>query len=116
MTSERDRLGEMVAFDERANGEKYFVIKEHDRIEEMKTEFHRLQTAARQAQTVTCPKCPGKLASYKFMNFVLDRCESCHGYWLENSQLRGIVRRASRGPLGAFLDRCFSRDESMTKN
>jgi Zn-finger nucleic acid-binding protein len=116
MKSQKDQLTEMVDFDERANEEKYFALKDHDRIEEMKTDFQKAQTAARQAQIVGCPKCPGSLASYKFMNFVLDRCESCHGFWLENSQLRGIVRKASRGPLGAFLDRCFSKDQSMTKN
>jgi Zn-finger nucleic acid-binding protein len=50
------------------------------------------------------------------MEFVLDRCESCGGIWLDKGELEGIVRRAARGPLGAFLDRCFSKNEPGKKS
>ena len=43
------------------------------------------------------------------MGFDLDRCESCEGIWLDKGELKGIVRRAAGGPLGAFLDRCFAQ-------
>jgi Zn-finger nucleic acid-binding protein len=49
------------------------------------------------------------------MDFVLDRCESCEGIWLNKDQLKGILRKAARGPLGAFLDRCFAKDEPGKK-
>jgi Zn-finger nucleic acid-binding protein len=49
------------------------------------------------------------------MGFVLDRCESCEGIWLNKAELHEIVRKAARGPLGTFLDRCFSKDETKKK-
>ncbi|HYY25457.1 MAG TPA: zf-TFIIB domain-containing protein, partial [Candidatus Udaeobacter sp.] len=110
--NEKDRFGEKVAFDERANEDTYFAVKEHELIEEMKTDFQKREAAKREGQIVNCPKCPGKLEHYEFMGFVLDRCASCEGVWLDKGKLDGIVRRAARGPLGAFLDRCFAKDET----
>jgi Zn-finger nucleic acid-binding protein len=46
------------------------------------------------------------------MEFVLERCDSCGGIWLDQGELEGIVRSAARGPLGAFLDRCFAKIET----
>jgi Zn-finger nucleic acid-binding protein len=115
MKNEKDRLGEKIEFDERANEDAYFAIKEHELIEEMKADFQKVEGARREGRIVNCPNCPGKLESYKFMGFVLDRCESCEGIWLNKGELHGIVRKAARGPLGAFLDRCFSKDETKKK-
>ena len=117
--SHEERKGSLrrkAKFDERANEDSYFAVKEHELIEGMKAEFQKVEAARREGQIVNCPKCPGKLESYKFMDFVLDRCESCEGIWLDKGELKGIVRRASRGPLGAFLDRCFSKNETGKKN
>jgi len=50
-----------------------------------------------------------------FMDFALDRCESCEGIWLDKGELEGILRKAARGPLGAFFERYFSKDESTKK-
>jgi Zn-finger nucleic acid-binding protein len=96
-------------FDERANEESYFAAKEHELIDGMKAEFQQVQTARREAQMMNCPKCSGKFAKYKFMGFNLDRCENCEGIWLNKGELAGILRQQARGPLGAFLDRCFSK-------
>jgi Transcription factor zinc-finger len=51
-----------------------------------------------------CPKCPGKLESYTFQGIALDRCHECGGIWLDKGELEEIVRKISRGPLGAWLD------------
>ncbi|HXV79135.1 MAG TPA: zf-TFIIB domain-containing protein [Candidatus Binatia bacterium] len=116
MENDEDRLEEKRKFDERANEDSYFAMKEHELIEGMKAEFQRVEAARREGQVVNCPKCPGKLERYKFMDFVLDRCESCEGIWLDKSGLKGILRKAARGPLGAFLDRCFAKDETGKKS
>ena len=50
------------------------------------------------------------------MNFVLDRCKSCEGIWLDKGELEAILRSAARGPLGAFFDRYFSKDEIGKKS
>jgi Zn-finger nucleic acid-binding protein len=116
MENDKNRVGEKTAFVERANEDIYFAVKEHELIEGMKAEFQKVESARREGRIVNCPKCPGKLESYKFMNFVLDRCESCEGIWLDKDQLKGILRKAARGPLGAFLDRCFAKDETGKKS
>lgn len=114
MKSETDRPEEK--FDERANEDSYFAAKEHEMIGEMKTEFHNTEAARREAQMMSCPKCSGKFAKYKFMGFVLERCENCEGIWLNKGELAGILRQQARGPLGAFLDRCFAKAETATKS
>ena len=103
-------------FDERANEDGYFAVKEHELIEGLKAEFQKDETDRRQAQMATCPKCSGRLEKYRFMGFVLERCENCEGIWLKKGELAAILRQAARGPLGAFLDRCFAKDETGNRN
>ena len=109
MTSETRRPGDNPNFDEHANEDSYFAVKEHELIDEMKSEFRKDETARRAAQVAICPKCSGKLEKYEILGFVVDRCGSCEGIWLNKSELQGILRQQSRGPLGVFLDRCFSK-------
>ena len=110
---DQNRFGENVEFDERANEDRYFALKEHERIDEMKVDFKNAEAARRERQVGSCPMCAGKLEKYGFMGFVLHRCDSCQGIWLKPAELHGIVRKAARGPLGAFFDRCFSRVEQQ---
>jgi Zn-finger nucleic acid-binding protein len=114
MKSETNRPEEK--FDERANEDGYFAAKEHELIEGMKAQFHSTEAARREARMMSCPKCSGKFAKYRFMGFNLDRCQSCEGIWLNKGELAGILRRQARGPLGAFLDRCFAKEETATKS
>ena len=116
MENDEDRLGGKVKFDERANEDEYFAVKEHELIEGMKAEFQKVEAARREEQIARCPKCPGSLKKYTFMAFVLDRCESCEGIWLDKGELKEILRKAARGPLGAFLERCFSKDETSKQS
>ena len=116
MENGKDRSGETLNFDERSNEDSYFAAKEHELIEGMKTEFQKVEAARREGQMMNCLRCSGKLEKYRFMGFFLDRCESCEGIWLDKGELEGILRRAARGPLGAFLDRYFAKDETATKS
>jgi len=114
MTSETNHPKEQ--FDEHANEDSYFAAKEHELIEDMKTEFRADDAARREAQMMICPKCSGKFTKYWVMGFNLDRCERCEGIWLNKGELAGILRHQARGPLGAFFDRCFAKDETATKS
>ena len=107
----RNHFGENIEFDERANEDRYFALKEHERIDEMKVDFQNAEAARREGHIGSCPTCAGKLDKYGFMDFVLLRCDSCQGIWLKPAELRGIMRKAGRGPLGAFFDRYFSKVE-----
>ena len=109
MKRETHRPGDDPPFDEHANEESYFAVKEHDLVENMKSEFRKDETARRAAQMAICPKCSGKFAPYRFMGFDLERCANCQGIWLNKGELEGILRQQARGPLGVFLDRCFSK-------
>jgi Zn-finger nucleic acid-binding protein len=114
--SKTNRPDENPKFDEHANEDTYFAAKEHELIEDLKSEFHKVEAARRETQMATCPKCSGKFAKYRFMGFVLDRCEACEGIWLNKGELAGILRQQARGPLGVFLDRCFSKSETVKKS
>ena len=116
MKSETIRRGETPQFDEHANEDSYFAAKEHELVEEMKTEFQKGEAARREAQMATCPKCSGKFVTYPFMGFDLQRCENCEGVWLNKGELAGILRQQARGPLGVFLDRWFSKNEKGKKS
>jgi hypothetical protein len=98
-----------VGFDERANEDGYFAIKEHELIEEMKHGFHKADAARRVKQMATCPKCSGTFEQYEFLGLVLERCGSCEGIFLKKGELAGILRQQARGPLALFLDRCFPK-------
>ena len=111
MKSETHCLSGDSNFDEHANEDGYFALKERELIDDMKAEFRQEEAARRAAALATCPKCSGHFANYRFMGFDLDRCESCEGIWLNKGELAGILRQRARGRLGVFLDRCFSGDE-----
>ncbi len=111
MKSETQRPGDDSNFDEHANEDGYFAVKERELIDDMKAEFRKDEAARQTAAMATCPKCSGHFANYRFMGFDLDRCESCEGIWLNKGELAGILRQRARGRLGVFLDRCFSGDE-----
>jgi Transcription factor zinc-finger len=38
-----------------------------------------------------CPKCSGNLDTYTLYGFVLDRCPSCAGIWIDEGELEGVV-------------------------
>jgi len=116
MENEKDRPGKKNEFVERGAEDFYFAAKDRELIEEARADMQSAVSAAREERARICPKCAGKFESYKFMEFVLDRCVRCEGVWLNKGQLELIVKRAARGPVGAFLDRCFSKNESGGSN
>jgi len=113
MNSDTKRPGENTDFDERANEDGYFAVKEHELIEEMRLKFHKAQAARREAEMATCPKCSGKFQKYAFLGLTLERCENCEGIWLNKGELDAILRQQARGPLAVFLDRCFAKNETQ---
>jgi hypothetical protein len=107
MKNETHRPAE--AFDERAHEDSYFAVQEHELIERMKSEHQKAEAAKRQPLTATCPKCSGQFAEYMVKGFVVERCESCEGIWLNKGELDEILRRQAAGPLGAFIERYFAK-------
>jgi TFIIB-like protein len=101
MESEKDRFGDTMRLVERAKEDVYFAERDREIIEKLRSQLRKVENAETSFQ---CPKCPGKLESYTFEGVVVDRCHECGGMWLDKGELEAIVRKISRGPLGAWLD------------
>jgi tRNA(Ile2) C34 agmatinyltransferase TiaS len=101
MENEKDRFGDTLRLVERAKEDIYFAERDREIIERLRRQLRKIENAE---PSVRCPKCPGKMESYTFEGFVVDRCQQCGGMWLDKGELEGIIRKISRGPLGAWLD------------
>jgi Transcription factor zinc-finger len=107
MADEKDRFGETMKLLERAREDIYFAEKDRALIERLKAQ---LQKVHKQESTLHCPKCPGLLETYTFQGFVLDRCHSCGGIWMDKGELEGAIRKATRGPMGEWIDKLTTKD------
>ena len=101
MENEKDRYGETMRLVERAKEDIYFAERDREVLEKLRGQLRKVENADAPSH---CPKCPGNLASYTFEGFAVDRCHECGGIWLDKGELEAIVRKISRGPLGAWFD------------
>ena len=109
MLERKDRLKENPEFVERANEDFYFATRDRELIRDMKDELRKVESQAHEGRILKCPDCPGILVTCKVRESILHRCNKCEGIWLGRGELDSIIRSATRGPLGAFFDRCFSK-------
>lgn len=114
MENERDRFGEKMKLLERAKEDIYFAAKDRELIEKLKALLKKVEGEQARDRDLACPKCAGKLESYTFMGFFLDRCQACGGMWLDKGELEGILREASRSRLGAAIERFLARHQGMS--
>src|SRR5215470_19264790 len=98
MANHEDKFGETMKLVERAKEDIYFA--ERDR--ELKAKLQEVKTTSSRNN---CPKCPGELGTYAFQGFILDRCQSCNGVWMDKGELEGVIRKVTRTSLGALIDR-----------
>jgi Transcription factor zinc-finger len=106
MADEKDRFGETMKLVERAKEDIYFAERDRELIEKLRGQLQKVDKSA----GVHCPKCPGLLETYTFQGFVLDRCQSCDGIWMDKGELEGVLRKVSRGPFGAWIDKLTAKD------
>ncbi|MBI4522316.1 MAG: zf-TFIIB domain-containing protein [Deltaproteobacteria bacterium] len=111
MENEKDRFGEKMRLVERAKEDIYFAAKDRELIERLKSVLKKVEGKPGEERFV-CPKCRGNLQTYSFMEFVLDRCQSCEGMWLDKGELEGILRKASRGLLDSVVDWIVGKEEA----
>jgi tRNA(Ile2) C34 agmatinyltransferase TiaS len=102
MADEKDRFGDTMRLMEKAKEDIYFAERDRELIEKLRAE---LQKVNKESEALRCPKCKGPLESYTFQGFMLDRCHDCGGIWMDRGELEGVVRKISRGPLGALIDK-----------
>jgi hypothetical protein len=101
MENDKDRFGETMRLVERAKEDIFFAERDRLLLERLRAQLCKVDNAG---AALHCPKCRGELESYIFHGFGLDRCHQCGVIWLDKGELEGIVRKISRGPLGAWLD------------
>lgn len=101
MDNQKDRFGDTMRLVEKAKEDIFFAERDRELLENLRTQLRKVKTVEAPR---TCPKCSGKLEGYTFEGFALDRCHECGGIWLDRGELEAIVKKISRGPLGALLD------------
>jgi Zn-finger nucleic acid-binding protein len=111
MEGEKDRFGEKMRLVERAKEDIFFAQKDRELIEKLKARLKKVERPATEGGALVCLKCSGKMESYSFMEFVLDRCQECGGIWLDKGELEGVLKKLSRSPLAAWIERYISRSE-----
>jgi len=109
MADEKDRFGETMKLVERAKEDIYFAERDRELIEKLRGQLQKVEKAGGNPR---CPKCSGALETYTFQGFVLDRCQQCEGIWMDKGELEGVIRKITRGPLGAWLDKLTSKEET----
>jgi Zn-finger nucleic acid-binding protein len=115
MATEKDSFGETMRLVERAKEDIYFAAKDRELIEKLKARMEKVERADAESRPLSCPKCEGKLESYRFMELILDQCQSCGGVWLDKGELEGILAKVSRSPLWSFIKSFISGEESREK-
>lgn len=112
MEDQKDRFGEKMRLVERAKEDIYFAEKDRELIQKLKARLKKTERADKTALSL-CPKCRGALETYRFMDFVLDRCSACGGIWLDEGELQGILQKVTRSPLSLFVERFISKGEEI---
>ena len=112
MADEKDRFGETMRLVERAKEDIYFAAKDRELVEKLKARLQKIEKTDASDQRLGCPKCPGTLETYRFMEFTLDQCHDCGGIWLDKGELEGILSKVSRGPFASLIRRWIGEKES----
>jgi hypothetical protein len=108
MVEEKDRLGETIKLLDRAKEDIYFAQRDRELIEKLKAQLQKVEDVESKFH---CPKGHGLLQTYTFQGFILDRCQSCGGVWLDNGELEAIIRKVARGPSSYWLDKLIGKGE-----
>ena len=107
MADDKDRFGETMRLVERAKEDIYFAERDRELIEKIKKQLQKVETVGRELH---CPKCAGLLETYSFHEILLERCSKCAGVWLDKGELEAIIRKVTRGPLGAWIDKLTAKE------
>ncbi|HEY6996864.1 MAG: zf-TFIIB domain-containing protein [Candidatus Binatia bacterium] len=108
MADEKDRFGETMRLAERAKEDIYFGEQDREVLAKLRDQLKKVN---KEGSPLQCPKCPGVLDSYLFHGVNLDRCRDCGGVWMDKGELEAVIRKISRGPLGAWIDKLTGKNE-----
>ena len=82
-------------FDERRRGleEEYFRRKDKESLDKLRAAL--AEESGAEPASMDCPRCDGKLHEKTYEDVTIDRCDHCHGIWLDAGELEQIVREES---------------------
>ena len=93
------------AWDDRKKAleEEHFRRKEQEALEKLREKMEAESNAqAKAAAALHCPKCDGTLETVNFENVQIDRCNKCHGVWLDAGELEQLTKHEEGGWFGRF--------------
>ncbi|MGE5215941.1 MAG: zf-TFIIB domain-containing protein [Chloroflexota bacterium] len=112
MADEKDKFGDTMRLVERAKEDIYFAERDREVLAKLREQLKKVE---KPSGDLRCPKCPGLLETYSFEGHILDRCRECGGIWMDKGELEGVIRKISRGPLGAWIDKLTAKEDRIQK-
>jgi len=80
--------------------EEYFRKKDQEALEKLRA---RRGAAEAEKSLPRCPKCDGSLIEVSHEGVQIDRCNKCHGIWLDAGELETLTKHEG----GGWLDRLW---------
>ncbi|HEU4343385.1 MAG TPA: zf-TFIIB domain-containing protein [Candidatus Binatia bacterium] len=110
-----DPLDETMRLLERVRQGLYFAGRDRELIEKFKAGLKKVGSSATKDKSRHCPNCNTGMEGYSFLGFVLDRCQSCGGIWMDQRELEAILRKATRSHLASVIERFIAGKEGITE-
>lgn len=74
--------------------EDYFRRKDKESLDRLRSALAaEAQAKGKAAALMPCPRCAGSLKEEIFDEVQIERCDTCHGVWLDAGELRQIARQ-----------------------
>lgn len=86
--------------------DEYFVKKEKELIEKLKSKNERERKAEmKELCRMRCPKCGEALKERSFQKIAVDQCTGCGGIWLDPGEMEQVAGKEDAGWLGKLWQR-----------
>ena len=80
--------------DDRRKGleQEYFNRKDKEALDRLRaSRLEEARARGEETATMQCPRCDGKLHEVTHENLRIDRCDKCHGVWLDSGELEQLA-------------------------
>ena len=113
MKDATDPLDHTMRLLERVRQGIYFAGRDRELIEKFKAGLKKIERSVAENSKRHCPNCTAEMDPYSFLGFVLDRCQSCGGIWMDQRELEAILRKATRSHLASVIERFIAGKEEI---
>jgi Zn-finger nucleic acid-binding protein len=91
----------------------YFAGRDRELIEKFKAGLKKIERSVAENRRRHCPNCTAGMEAYSFLEFVLERCQSCGGIWMDQRELEAILQKATRSHLASVIERFIAGKEEI---